>query len=405
MRVLVTGGAGFIGSHLTDAFLARGDEVIVVDDLSTGRAGRLDEHAWLHKLSITDAVSLGEIVRGTRPELICHLAAHIDVRTSVDAPAQDSQVNVVGTVNVLEAARGIGARVLFASSGGILYGSNAAIPSREDVLPLPGSPVGIAKYCAEQYIGLYNRLHGTRHSVLRLANVYGPRQDPAGEAGVIPIFCGVVLAGDDPTLYGDGSQTRDYVYVGDAVSAFLAAADAGRPGTWNIGTGVEVSVLDIVAIIGEVAGHPVGTRPGEPRAGELLRSSLAVDRAARDLDWQARTPLTDGIGRVYRWIEAGAPDRAGVSRLARGDPPEPPLARPRRHVVCCRCRVTRRLGEDTPAARLPSPASWPAWRRQPSRSVLSDVQPAPDRRKATWIASTTWAGARVISGQVKCTTS
>ena len=157
MRVLVTGGAGFIGSHLSDAFLARGDEVIVVDDLSTGRAGHLDEHAWLHKLSITDAVSLGEIVRGTRPELICHLAAHIDVRTSVDAPAQDSQVNVVGTVNVLEAARGIGARVLFASSGGILYGSNAAIPSREDVLPLPESPVGIAKYCAEQYIGLYNR--------------------------------------------------------------------------------------------------------------------------------------------------------------------------------------------------------------------------------------------------------
>ena len=311
MRVLVTGGAGFIGSHLTDAFLARGDDVIVVDDLSTGRAGRLDEHAWLHKLSITDAMSLGEIVQGTRPHLICHLAAHIDVRTSVDAPAQDAQVNVVGTVNVLEAARATGARVLFGSSGGTLYGRNAPIPSREDVLPLPESPVGIAKYCAEQYIGLYNRLHGTRHSILRLANVYGPRQDPGGDAGVIPIFCGCVHAGDDLPLYGDGSQTRDYVYVGDAVSAFLAAADAGRPGTWNIGTGVEVSVLDIVAIIGDVAGHPVRTRPGEPRAGELLRSSLAVDRVARDLDWQARTPLTAGIGTVYRWIEAGAPDRAG----------------------------------------------------------------------------------------------
>src|SRR6266545_4366914 len=289
MRVLVTGGAGFIGSHLTDAFLARGDEVIVVDDLSTGRAGRLDEHAWLHKLSITDATSLGEIVQGTRPQLICHLAAHIDVRTSVDAPAQDAQVN----------------------SGGTLYGRNAAISSREDVLPLPESPVGIAKYCAEQYIGLYNRLHGARHSILRLANVYGPRQDPGGDAGVIPIFCGCVHAGDDLPLYGDGSQTRDYVYVGDAVSAFLAAADAGRPGTWNIGTGVEVSVLDIVAIIGDVAGHPVRTRPGEPRAGELLRSSLAVDRVARDLDWQAQTPLTAGVGTVYRWIEAGAPDRAG----------------------------------------------------------------------------------------------
>ena len=319
MRVLVTGGAGFIGSHLTDAFLARGDEVIVVDDLSTGRAGRLDEHAWLHKLSITDASSLGEIVRGTRPQLICHLAAHIDVRTSVDAPAQDAQVNVVGTVNVLEAARATGARVLFGSSGGTLYGRNAPIPSREDVLPLPESPVGIAKYCAEQYIGLYNRLHGTRHSILRLANVYGPRQDPGGDAGVIPIFCGCVRAGDDLPLYGDGSQTRDYVYVGDAVSAFLAAADAGRPGTWNIGTGVEVSVLDIVAIIGDVAGHPVRTRPGEPRAGELLRSSLAVDRVARDLDWQAQTPLTAGIGTVYRWIEAGAPDRAATASRGRSE--------------------------------------------------------------------------------------
>ena len=310
MRVLVTGGAGFIGSHLTDAFLARGDEVIVVDDMSTGRAGRLDEHAWLHKLSITDAVSLGEIVRGTQPELICHLAAHVDVRTSVDAPAQDAQVNVLGTVNVLEAARETGARVLFSSSGGILYGRNAAIPSREDVLPLPESPAGIAKYCAEQYIGLYNRLHGTRHSIMRLANVYGPRQDPSGDAGVIPIFCGFVLAGEPPPLYGDGSQTRDYVYVGDAVSAFLAAADAGRPGTWNIGTGVEVSVLDIVEIIGQVAGRPITIRPGEPRAGELLRSSLSVDRVARDLDWRARAPLAEGVGRVYRWIEAGAPDRA-----------------------------------------------------------------------------------------------
>ena len=322
MRVLVTGGAGFIGSHLADAFLARGDEVIVVNDLSTGRAGRLDEQAGLHKLSITDAVSLGEIVRGTRPELICHLAAHVNVRTSVDAPAQDAQVNVLGTVNVLEAARATGARVLFSSSGGILYGRNAAIPSREDVLPLPESPAGIAKYCAEQYIGLYNRLHRTRHSIMRLANVYGPRQDPSGDAGVIPIFCGFVLAGEDPPLYGDGSQTRDYVYVGDAVSAFLAAADAGRPGTWNIGTGVEVSVLDIVEIIGQVAGHPIATRPGEPRAGELLRSSLSVDRVARDLDWRARTPLAEGIGRVYRWIEARRPRPRAV--LTRGATPRSP---------------------------------------------------------------------------------
>src|SRR6185312_7564647 len=310
MRVLVTGGAGFIGSHLTDGFLARGDEVTVVDDLSAGRAGRLDYAATLHKLSIADADSFTGLVRQVRPRLICHLAAHIDVRSSVSSPATDAQANVVGTVNVLEAGRAIDARVLFASSGGALYGRNAPIPSREDVLPLPESPTGIAKYCAEQYIGLYNRLHGTRHSILRMANVYGPRQDPGGESGVIPIFCASALAGQAPPVYGDGTQTRDYVYVTDTVSAFLAAADTDRPGTWNIGTGTEVSVLDIVAIIDAVAGGACAPRFGQPRAGELLRSALAVSRAARDLDWHPQVPLDEGVAVVYGWIKAGAPDRA-----------------------------------------------------------------------------------------------
>ncbi len=164
MRVLVTGGAGFIGSHLTDAFLARGDEVLVVDDLSRGRHARLDDHTALHKLSITDAGPLTALVEWARPELICHLAAQIDVRVSLAAPADDAQTNAVGTVNVLEAARVADARVLFCSTGGTLYGRDAPIPSMEDVLPLPESPYGIAKYCAEQYVGLYNRLHGTRHN-------------------------------------------------------------------------------------------------------------------------------------------------------------------------------------------------------------------------------------------------
>ncbi len=279
MRVLVTGGAGFIGSHLTDAFLTRGDDVAVIDDLSAGRAARLDDHATLHKLSITDAGPLTAVVSQVRPDLICHLAAQIDVRSSVAAPAEDAQVNVVGMVNVLEAARIAGARVLFASSGGALYGRDAPIPSREEVLPLPESPYGIAKYCAEQYIGLYNRLHGTRHSILRLANVYGPRQDPSGDAGVIPIFCGCVVAGEEPTIYGDGAQTRDLVYVADAVSVFLAAADSGRPGIWNAGTGIEVSVLDLVAVIAGIAGHPVTPQFAPARVGDLMRSSLAVDRA------------------------------------------------------------------------------------------------------------------------------
>lgn len=310
MRVLVTGGAGFIGSHLTDALLSRGDDVLVVDDLSAGQIARLDSAVTLHKVSITDASSLSAVVEGYRPELICHLAAQIDVRVSVDCPADDAQVNVVGTVNVLEAARAADARVLFASSGGALYGRDAPIPSLEDVLPLPESPYGIAKFCAEQYIGLYNRLHGTRHSVMRLANVYGPRQDPAGEAGVITIFCSRALQGEAPLIFGDGTQTRDYVYVGDVVRCFLAAADTGRPGTWNVGTGTEISVLDLVGIIADIAGHPVAPEFASARPGELQRSAVAVERAARDLSWQPTMPLAEGVRNVYRWIESGAPVRA-----------------------------------------------------------------------------------------------
>ena len=311
MRVLVTGGAGFIGSHLIDELMARGDEVAVVDDLSSGRVARLGPHVTLHKLSVTDAAALNEVTESFQPEIICHLAAQIDVVASVTVPAQDAQVNVLGTVNVLEAARRVGARVVFASSGGALYGRDAPIPSREDVLPLPESPYGVAKYCAEQYIDLYNRLHGTRHSVLRIANVYGPRQDPAGEAGVITIFCACALAGQEPTIYGDGTQTRDYVYVGDTVRAFLAAADSHRPGTWNIGAGAEVSVLSLVTIIAGIAGHPVNPRFVAARPGELLRSAVAVDRAAAELGWRSAVALTEGIARVYQWIEAGAPDRVG----------------------------------------------------------------------------------------------
>jgi UDP-glucose 4-epimerase len=310
MRVLVTGGAGFIGSHLTDALLVRGDEVMVVDDLSRGRIGRLDDRIILHEVSISEAEPLTSIVSRVAPELICHLAAQIDVRVSVDTPASDVQVNVAGTVNILEAARNVGARVVFASSGGAIYGRDAPIPSPEEVLPLPESPYGVAKYCAEQYIGLYNRLHGTRHSIMRLANVYGPRQDPGGDAGVIPIFCQAALANRDLTVYGDGTQTRDYAYVGDVVEAFLAAADVDRPGIWNIGTGLEISVLDLVQIIATLVGRPLRPKFSPARKGELPCSVLAVSKANRDLDWQAATCLAEGIGSVYRWIEAGLPDRA-----------------------------------------------------------------------------------------------
>jgi len=310
MRVVVTGGAGFIGSHLTDAFLDRGDDVTVIDDLSTGRPGRLDERVALHKLSVTDASSLGDAIEAVRPELICHLAAQIDVRASVARPSDDAVTNVVGSINVFDAARAAQARVLLCSTGGALYGRDAPIPSMEDVLPLPESPYGIGKYCAEQYLGLYNRLYGTAHSVLRLANVYGPRQDPGGEAGVVPIFCSQILAGNRPTIFGDGTQTRDYVYVGDAVAAFLAAADRRRPGVWNIGTGAEVSVLKLAKVVGEVTGRPVDYTLAPARPGELQRSALAVERANVELGWTAATTLPDGIRAVCEWIEAETPDRA-----------------------------------------------------------------------------------------------
>jgi UDP-glucose 4-epimerase len=312
MRVLVTGGAGFIGSHVADAFAARGDEVIVADDLSRGQVGRLAAGTVLHKVSIRDARSLTAMAGEARPDLICHLAAQIDVRVSVTSPAEDAQVNVVGTVNVLEAARAVGARVVFTSSGGALYGRDAPVPSPEDAPTLPESPYGVAKLCGEQYVGLYNRLHGTRHAVLRLANVYGPRQDPAGEAGVIALFCDSVLAGRAPVIFGDGTQTRDYVYVGDVVRAFLAAADHGRPGTWNIGTGTETTVLDLVTTLGQISGRDVSPTFAPARAGELVRSAVAPGLAADGLGWRPATPLADGIRNVYRWIEAGAPVRASL---------------------------------------------------------------------------------------------
>ncbi|RAY13767.1 UDP-glucose 4-epimerase [Actinomadura craniellae] len=310
MRILVTGGAGFIGSHLVDAFLDRGDEVTVVDIASEERSVRLNAGAALHRVSVTDAEALTAVVRAARPEVICHLAAQIDVRISVTDPAADAMTNVIGTINVLTAAQEVSARVLFASTGGALYGLDAKIPSPEELLPVPEAPYGTAKYCAEQYIGLFNRLHGGAHSALRLGNVYGPRQDPTGEAGVVSIFCGRALEGERPTVYGDGAQTRDYVYVGDVVAAFLAAADAARPGIWNIGTGRETSVLDLVEVIGRISGAPVEPVFAPARPGELPRSALDVARASRDLNWQAATSMTDGVARVHAWIRDGANPRA-----------------------------------------------------------------------------------------------
>jgi UDP-glucose 4-epimerase len=302
MRTLVTGGAGFIGSNVVDALLARGDEVVVVDDLSTGRESNLEgartNGAELVLVDIRDGDRIAQIVGDASPETIFHLAAQIDVRKSVDNPGWDASINVEGTANVLEAARKAGvARFVNTSTGGAIYGDVDTIPSPESTPPAPMAGYGTSKFCAEQYCDLYARLHGLSTVTLRYGNVYGPRQDPLGEAGVIAIFCGKLMDGGRPTIYGDGRQTRDYVFVGDVVAANLAAADKRDVGgAVNVGTGRETSVLDLVAILQQEGGRE-DFEPdfAEARLGEIERSCLDVTRARVELGWEARTSLNDGM--------------------------------------------------------------------------------------------------------------
>ncbi|MEU1736389.1 NAD-dependent epimerase/dehydratase family protein [Streptosporangium sp. NPDC020145] len=310
MNTLVTGGAGFIGSHIVDALLQRGDTVHVIDDLSNGRTSRLPKGPMLWEIDVTDAASVTAVVAETQPQVIYHLAAQIDVRTSVTDPARDAAVNIGGTINLLQAARQVDAKLVFASTGGALYGTEAPIPSDEQVQPAPEAPYGTAKYCAEQYLGLFNRLYGTRHTALRLGNVYGPRQDPAGEAGVVAIFSGCAHTGRRPTIFGDGTQTRDYVYVGDVAAAFLAAGDTRVGGVWNIGTGQETSVVELIKHIGQAAGRDIEPVFAAARPGELQRSALNAVAAERDLGWTATTPIEQGIARAYAWVRDGQPERA-----------------------------------------------------------------------------------------------
>jgi UDP-glucose 4-epimerase len=304
MHAIVTGGAGFIGSNLVDALLDQGAQVDVVDTLVTGRrsnleAGAFDRGARLHEVDIRDAEALTTLVSDVAPDVIFHLAAQIDVRKSVEDPAFDASVNVVGTINVLEAARqaGVG-RVVNTSTGGAIYGDADTIPSPESTTPLPMAAYGQSKFCAERYLGWYGRLYGQSNVTLRLGNVYGPRQDPMGEAGVIAIFCGLIRHGGRPTIYGDGTQTRDYVYVGDVVRAQLAAGQAAVTGEINVGTDRESSVLDIVEVMKELEPDAAaGFEPefAEARLGEIDRSCLDVSRAREELGFEAQTSLRDGM--------------------------------------------------------------------------------------------------------------
>ena len=303
MRSLVTGGAGFIGSNLVDALLARGDEVTIVDDLSTGRRQNLDgalaAGARLVEQDIRDAAALAAVAQEARPEVIFHLAAQIDVRKSIADPAFDASINVGGTANVLEAARvtDVG-RVVFASTGGAIYGEGQGqqLPLPESAPLAPLAPYGQSKCAAEGYLSLYERLYGLSSVSLRLGNVYGPRQDPLGEAGVIAIFCGCLRGAERPTVFGDGRQTRDYIYVGNVVEAALAASTAEATGPINVGTGLETDVLTLIErlrALEDVEGFEAEFAPA--RAGEVQSVSIDPSRAAAELGWQAKTSLDEGL--------------------------------------------------------------------------------------------------------------
>jgi UDP-glucose 4-epimerase len=296
MHSLVTGGAGFIGSNLVDALLERGDRVTVLDDLSTGRLANVNPAAHLVTAGILVA---GEAMDADPPDLVFHLAAQIDVRRAIEDPEHDARVNVGGTAAVLEGARRNGAaRVVLASTGGAIYGDAATIPTPEDAPVAPLSPYGTSKASAELYLELYARLHGLSTVALRFANVYGPRQDPLGEGGVVAIFCAAAAGEREARIYGDGRQTRDFVYVGDVVQACLTAAGAGATGAYNVATGRETSVVELA--------EKLGIEPEfEPeRVGEVRRSCLDPTRAREALGWRAEVGIDEGLARTLDWVRS-----------------------------------------------------------------------------------------------------
>ena len=300
MRAVVTGGAGFIGSHAVDALVARGDEVHVVDNFATGRRENLNAEAQLHEHDIRKP--LDGLFAEIRPEVVVHLAAQADVGTSVEQPLLDLEVNVLGTLNVLEAARAHGAQVVFSSTGGAIYGE-CKRPAVEDDAREPVSPYGTSKLAAEEYLATWNRLHGASHVALRFANVYGPRQLAKLEGGVVAIFSDRLRAGENVTIYGDGRQTRDYVFVGDVVDAVLAAIGAAA-GTYNIGTGRETSVLELFDAMRRVAGVEAQAEHAPARPGEARRSVLDASRAERELGWKAAHTLEDGLRATWSPVAA-----------------------------------------------------------------------------------------------------
>jgi UDP-glucose 4-epimerase len=308
MKTLVTGGAGFIGSNVVDALLARGDEVTVIDNLSTGKRENLEDAlskgAVLAEADFRDGDAVRQIVADAKPEVIFHLGAQIDVRRSVADPAYDATINVVGTINMLAAAQEAGVRrFINSSTGGAIYGEGRVIPAPETHPEEPEAGYGQSKLAAEGYCGLFRRLHGLSTVSLRYGNVYGPRQDPMGEAGVVAIFCGKLRDGGRPKVFGDGTQTRDYVYVGDVVAANLAAADSDAGGSFNIGLGVQSTVMDIVEALGRLGGRDDFQAEHAPdRPGEIMHIALDATRARDELGWEPKVQLEEGLERTLASI-------------------------------------------------------------------------------------------------------
>jgi UDP-glucose 4-epimerase len=296
-KAIVTGGAGFIGSHLVDALLAQGYEVTVIDDLSSGDRRRVAQAARLVELDIVDREGVAQAVAEVGPETVFHLAAQSSVVVSVENPGRDCEVNVGGTLNVVDAANKRGIPVVFTSTGGALYGDAAPRPTDESTIPKPLSPYGASKLAGESYVGTWSRAEGVANAVCRLGNVYGPRQSPHGEAGVVSIFTLRLHTGQAPKLFGHGKPTRDYVYVGDVVGALLAAA--GKAGTFNIATGVETDVSTIWSELQQVAGSDLEPELADLRPGELQHSRLDASRAERELGWRPQVPIAEGLRKTY----------------------------------------------------------------------------------------------------------
>jgi UDP-glucose 4-epimerase len=313
-RALVTGGAGFIGSHVAERFLDAGYAVEIIDNLSSGKRANLPAAATFHELDITSP-DAARVIRDGGFDALCHLAAQIDVRKSVADPAYDAAVNIGGSLNLLEAVRASGrqTRFIFSSTGGAIYGDFVPLPTIENMPKDPESPYGIAKLSVEYYMGYFARVHGLDTVALRYANVYGPRQDPHGEAGVVAIFCKRIRDGEAFTVFGEGTQTRDYVYAGDVARANLLAAEATLPKmaqvdtkSFNIGTGVETTVLELAEILGQVAGKPAAVSKSPGRPGEQQRSTVDIAKAREVLGWTPQVALVDGLKATYDYF-AGRP--------------------------------------------------------------------------------------------------